>query len=119
MLLNPSYFQVKLDVFSLNSTFIKIDSVTGFENMFQANYEDTRITLNVSVLVTFLTSTLNMFLFAEVFSEAAVREFSRKYMVQLLYSINRKVKLRSYSSSQGHKNIFDEFTANFENVFVC
>ena len=73
--------------------------------MFQANNEDTRIALNVSVLVTFLTSTLNMFLFAEVFSEAAVREFSKKYMVQLLYSKNRKVKPRSYSSSQGHKNI--------------
>ena len=48
---------------------LKADSVTDFKNMFQGTFKDTRLTLTETVLLSFLSPTLNMVLFDEALSE--------------------------------------------------
>ena len=52
---------------------LKADSVTYFKNMFQGTYKGTRLTLTETVLLTFLSPTLNMILFAEALLEATTQ----------------------------------------------
>ena len=52
---------------------LKADSVADFRNMFQGTYKDTRLTLTETVLLSFLSPTLNMVLFAEALSEATTQ----------------------------------------------
>ena len=51
----------------------KADSVADFRNMFQGTYKDTRLTLTETVLLSFLSPTLNMVLFVEALSEATTQ----------------------------------------------
>ena len=83
--------------------------------MSKANYKDYQIILTGTVVVSFLSSTLNMFLLSGIFSKASTQknfeklkssEFSRKYIVQFLHcktDVNVKLyekalQQRSYSS---------------------
>ena len=52
---------------------IRADSVTDFKNMFQGTYKDTRLTLTETILLSLLSPTLSMILFAEALSEATTR----------------------------------------------
>ena len=48
---------------------LKADSVTDVKKIFQGSYKDTRLTLIETVLLSFLSRTLNMVSFAESLSE--------------------------------------------------
>ena len=52
---------------------LKADSITDFKNMFQVIYKDTRLTLTETVLLSFLSPTLTMVLFAETLSEVTTQ----------------------------------------------
>ena len=54
--------------------------VTDFKNMFQATHKDTQLTLTETVLLSFLSPTLNKLLFAEAFSKATIQGNSGKYL---------------------------------------
>ena len=54
-------------------TLLKADFVTDIENMFQGTYKDTLLTLTETVLLSFLSATLNTVLFAESLSEATTQ----------------------------------------------
>ena len=51
---------------------LKADSVTDFKNMFQGTYKDTWLTLTETVLLSILSPTLKMVLFAEAFLEGSL-----------------------------------------------
>ena len=57
---------------------LKADFVEGFKNMFQGTYKDTRLTLTETVLISFLSPTLNMVLFAEALLEATTQGIYEK-----------------------------------------
>ena len=52
--------------------------MADFKNMFQGTYKDTRLTLAEILLLSFLSPTLNMFLFAEALSEATTQAIYEK-----------------------------------------
>ena len=56
----------------------KVDSVTDSKHLFKVTYNGTRITLTVAVPVSSLSSNLNIFLFARVFSKATTQRNSEK-----------------------------------------
>ena len=53
---------------------LKPDSVADFKNIFQSTYQDTQLTLTETVLLSFLSPTLNMVSFAEGLSEATTHK---------------------------------------------
>ena len=53
---------------------LKPDSVTDFKNIFQSTYQDTQLTLTETILLSFLSPTLNMVSFAEALSEATTHK---------------------------------------------
>ena len=57
---------------------LKADFAEGFKNMFQGTYKDTRLTLTETVLISFLSPTLNMVLFAEALLEATTQGIYEK-----------------------------------------
>ena len=57
---------------------LKADSITDFKNMLQGTYKDTRLTLTETVLLSFLSPTLNMVLFAEALLEATTQGIYEK-----------------------------------------
>ena len=52
---------------------LKADSITDFKNVLQGTYKDARLTLTETVLLSFLSPTLNMDLFAEALLEATTQ----------------------------------------------
>ena len=58
--------------------FLKAYSVTDFKNVFQGTYKDTRLTLIETVLLLFLSLTLNVVLFAEALLEATTQGIYEK-----------------------------------------
>ena len=56
----------------------KVDSVTDSKHLLKVTYNGTRITLTVAVPMSFLSSNLNIFLFARVFSKAITQRNSEK-----------------------------------------
>ena len=54
------------------------DSIANFKKMFQGTYKDTQLTLFETVLLSFLSPTLNMVLFAEALLEATTQEIYEK-----------------------------------------
>ena len=57
---------------------LKADPVTDFKNMLQDIYKDTRLSLTETVLLPFLSPTLNMVLFAEALLKAATQGIYEK-----------------------------------------
>ena len=57
---------------------LKEESVTVFKNMLQATYEGTQLTFTETVLLSFLSLTLSMLLFAEALSEETTQGNSKK-----------------------------------------
>ena len=57
---------------------LKANSVTDFKNIFQVTYKDTRLTLTETVLLSILSPTLKIVLFAEALLEVITRRIYEK-----------------------------------------
>ena len=108
---------------------LKPDSVTDFKDIFQSTYQDTQLTLTETILLSFLSPTLNMVSFAEALSEVTTHKnnstktfaifqvkigqssFVEKHLSTVFCRKNLKLFEErrhqwSYSSSPIHKSMF-------------